>query len=50
LDAIVLDEGAEIQGHEAVLQWFARTAEEYGFHMEPKEHFDRATARSSRPS
>lgn len=40
-DAIVVDEGAELQGHEALLAWLDRTVEEYGFQMEPKELFDR---------
>jgi hypothetical protein len=38
-DAVVLDEGAEVQGAEAVLGWFARTVEAYDFHLEPKEVF-----------
>jgi hypothetical protein len=38
-DAVVLDEGAQVQGTEAVLGWFGRTVEAYDFHVEPKEAF-----------
>lgn len=36
-DAVVLDEGQELQGIEALREWLRRTTEEYDFRMEPLE-------------